>query len=682
MKRAWRKHAGLLGALLLLPAAAAVRAGDDAGLRSVFALGAGNRALALGGAYAAVADGPAGPTWNPAGLALEQRPAATATHTSLFGMGFGEQFLGVAWPDWRHGSFGLTVRRFGTDGIERRDDRNRLLADDLTDTEMEFGLTHARTLRPGLQAGGMLKLQTQSLAERTAGGLGLDLGLLAAPLRLRHPDRPGGDAWTVGLAVRNLVEPKLRLDLESVPDPRAWRLGTAYRRRLATDLAGLVALDVERTRGMDARLHAGGEIRYRDLAALRLGSLHGNLTAGFGVVWRDYGVDVAFEDNPLGTITRFGVTLRHGVPVAEQRRRAEQRREEARRRALEEAFRANQRRQLEELLQRAEASRRAGAFEDAAAQLAMAQVLAPDDPRIVRRQAAVLRDQAAAYQDAGDAAAAALTWQRLLHLAPGDTAAAAALARLREQEDRRSRRDAAVRARLDRALDAFARDDFAAARRELRALLASAPDDSLAHSLQRRVEEAAGLRAADLARQAVSLARAGDLAEAAQTLARAAALQPDAPAVRRARRELERRRRAAAAADRRESAATAVASADTAAERTPAEPPHRTLTAEQRREVARQYRQGLEAAARGNHELAVRHWELAWSLEPDYQDLRQRLLDEYLTRGMEHFAAGRLEEAVAAWEEARRVDPDDRRARSYLERARRQLEKIRSLTGQ
>ena len=683
----------LLGLGLLAAASRPALAGEgDAGLRSVFALGAGNRALAMGGAYGAVAEGPLGATWNPAGLARQQRLAFTAGHSSLFGLGFGEQCLGVAWPHWRRGTFGLTVRRFGTDGIERRDDRNVLLDDDLSDSELEIGLGHGRSLRPGLEVGALLKLQSQSLAGYSAGGVGLDVGVLVAPLRLRDPEAAGGDAWTVGLAVRNLLEPKLRLDLEAVPDPRAWRLGTAYRRRLGTDLVGLAAVDVEQTRGMAARGHAGVELRYRDLAALRLGTLHGNLTAGFGAAWRDYRVDVAFEDNPLGSITRFGVTVRRGVSVAEQRRTALRRREEERRRALEAAFRESQRRQLAELLDQAAAARDAGDYEEAAVKLAMAQVLAPDDPRIPGLQVSVLREQARSAAARGDEATAAVTWRRLLQVAPGDSQATAALAALRSQGERRSRRSASVRRHLDRALDAFARDDFTAARKELQAILAVQPDDSLAASLLGRVQEAAGLRAAELGRQALSLVRAGDLAGAAAVLERAAVLRADDPVVQRARRELARRRAETARRAAARTSPPATTPPDTGTAASPAAggkasgtrdaaPAPRRLTPEQRREVARQYRQGLEAAAAGRHDLAVKHWELAWSLDPDHADLRRRLLDEYLTRGMEAFAAGRLEEAVAAWRQAQRVDPQDRRARSYLERAERQLARIRSLTG-
>ena len=95
-------------------------AAEDAGIRSVFAHGAGNRALAMGSAFGAIADDPSAPIWNPGGLGWLERPSFYATHTDLIGMGFGEQFGSIVLPSWRLGVFSLTVRHFGVDGIEGR----------------------------------------------------------------------------------------------------------------------------------------------------------------------------------------------------------------------------------------------------------------------------------------------------------------------------------------------------------------------------------------------------------------------------------------------------------------------------------------------------------------------------------------------------------------------------------
>jgi len=97
------------------------RAGADAGIRSVFADGAGNRALALGGAFAAVADDASAPLWNPGGLGFVARRSLGASYASLYGLGFQEQYASFVLPSWRFGTVGLTYQQFGVDGIDRRD---------------------------------------------------------------------------------------------------------------------------------------------------------------------------------------------------------------------------------------------------------------------------------------------------------------------------------------------------------------------------------------------------------------------------------------------------------------------------------------------------------------------------------------------------------------------------------
>ena len=98
--------------------------GEDDGSRSILADGAGNRALALGGSYVAIADDASASIWNPGGLGWLQRREFQATHTNLIGLGFNEQFASVVLPSWRWGVGSLTFRRFGVDGSEHRDDRS------------------------------------------------------------------------------------------------------------------------------------------------------------------------------------------------------------------------------------------------------------------------------------------------------------------------------------------------------------------------------------------------------------------------------------------------------------------------------------------------------------------------------------------------------------------------------
>src|SRR5262245_3289124 len=108
-------------------------AAEDGGTRSVFAFGAGNRALALGGAFTALADDPSAPLWNPGGLGFVPRRQLAATGASLYGLDVQEAFAGIVLPDWRYGTLAFTFRHLGVGGIEGRDDRNSITDATLSD---------------------------------------------------------------------------------------------------------------------------------------------------------------------------------------------------------------------------------------------------------------------------------------------------------------------------------------------------------------------------------------------------------------------------------------------------------------------------------------------------------------------------------------------------------------------
>lgn len=673
----------LLG--LLMASAAPVRGSDDGGLRSVFALGAGNRALGLGGAYAAVADDASAALWNPAGLAGLTRPRIEFSSTNLIGMGFSERYLSLAYPHWRHGNSSLTLRTFGVDGIEHRDDRNLLLGDDLEDQEFEIILAHARTLRPGLSVGGGVKLQRQSLAGYAGGGVGLDVGVLAAPLVLRGDRGPGSAAWTLGLAVRNLIEPKIRLDAESVPDPRALRLGTAYRRPLGRELAGLAALDLEQTAGMDPRLHLGAEIDYRGQAALRLGLLDGAITAGFGVRWRDVAVDFAFEDHALGSVKRIGLSLLHGRPLDELRAEADARAASERRHQLEAAFAESERARREELHTAAREAYAAGDHAGALDQLSMLKLLDPGNDEAVDLEIEVLRDLARVQEARGDLASAIITLGQLAAKAPDDVLCQAELLRLRDLSAASARRSRNIQDLYSRGLDAFAGEELDVALRLFRQARELAPEDGDIVAMLDRVERARAQRLSAVCGETRSLLRAGLIAEAETVLARVEAMGAPADTLASLRRGLADRRREVAyeqesrRRERERAAQLAAISNETPTPSRLDRPTAPELSDGRRLELEALNRRARELFDAGKTEEAVRIWELVWAEDPANDEVREALREEYLTRGMAAYAAGDLTGAVKIWEQALRVAPDDPRTLGYLDRARQQQARIRAM---
>ena len=678
-QRRWQYRARVLVlAIVLASGAGSALGADDGGGRSVFAFGAGNRALALGGAFAAVADDASAALWNPGGLGWVSRREFQATHTNLIGLGFNEQYASLVLPSWRWGVGAVTFRHFGVGGVEERDDRNLLLSDDLSDQELEIALGYGRSLGNAWSVGGAVKMQRQSLAGYSDTGIGLDLGLLVRPLLVAGSRAEAAENLTLGLAVRNAIEPAIRLDEESVPDPGGVRAGLAYTSELGANTALLAAIDIEKTAAMDSRFHAGLEARLYSRLAVRLGSNAGTLVAGTGVRWRDVTVDYAFEDSRLGSVHRVGVSLAFGPTTEESRRATLAAEEEALQAKLVRAFEARSRDRIAGLVAQAEVARNQNHYDEALEILATVKVLAPDHARAAELELTCLREKGFELRDEGDFAGAEVMLGRALSLAPDDSLAARGLAQVRAESDLRAARSSEIRQLFNDALDAFATDELLAARAGFRRVLDADPADAEAASMLRRTEEAIRHRAGSLVEQARALIQAEQYTAADSTLQRARQLDPEVRDLARVSALLASHLRVAG----QEPVASTRPSQAAGASSSPAPPARRALSADERREITDFYRRGMAAIEQGRVDDAVRYWEFVWSLDPEYQRVAEYLKREYLTRGMEAFASGKLHEAVTDWERVLRIDPNDDRAIGYLERAREQQARIQKILGE
>jgi tetratricopeptide (TPR) repeat protein len=667
-----RPAAGRLAPALALAVAlapCAARAADDGGTRSVFAAGAGNRALAMGSAFGALADDASALLWNPGGLGRVARTEVQFAQAALNDLGFRETFVGAVHPDWRWGAAALALRQYGVDGIDGRDERN-LPTGELSDRETELVLGYGRALGEAASVGFAGRVRRQDLAGRSGTGVGADAGATLDPARLLGLEGGWLEGVRAGLAIQNLVEPAIRLDRESVPDPLTVRAGLSVARPLAAGAARL-ALDLEKPRDVGVRLHAGLEVAAHPLLALRGGIDGSTLTAGAGLAFGPAAFDYAFADLPTGPSHRAGLTWRFGRSVEDSRllaARAEEERLQQRLTALERERRADR---IANLMAGAEAARAAGRPEEALEALATLLAIDSTDVSARRLRAACLADRARALEAAEDWAEASVVWARALAESPGDTAAASGLARSRAESDQRALRSAEIRQALAAALDAFAADDLAGARAGLQAILARQPRDAEAQAMLRRVEAAVARRTGGWLRQADVLTQAGSLPEARALIERARALDARALGLAAATGALaraEQSRDAARVAERAAPPATRPAA------------PRLALTREQERRAAVLYRLGLDALEHGRSDEALRALEQVRALRPGYARVDQLLLREYLTRGMELFSAGRLDAAVRLWESALQVDPHDPRALGYLARAHEQLARSREIS--
>ena len=606
----------VLGAALAC--AGSPRAAEDGGTRSPLASGVGSRALALGGAFTGIAEGPEALGWNPAGLARTPRTGFEATYAELSAIDAREDHAAFVLPTWRWGSVAFGIHHIGVSDIDARDERNAPLGS-LSAGESEISVGYARPMGEAWSFGAALKLQNQSVADVNASALGADVGALYS----FASGLPAAPAWvrslSAGLAVRNLIVPSMRLDQESVPDPRVWRTGLAWRGELPGDRPLILALDCDGSDGVALRPHLGVELQLHPLFALRGGFDDGRMTAGAGVRWHDLEMNYGYQDLSTVSVHRIGITQSFGPTTAERReaaRRADELDLQAR---LEREFQHRRTEQLDGLLARAEEARAQGDFEGALEQLAVAATLDSTDARTRALEARCQRELGASLERQGDFTAASIAFQRTLALAPADTAAANGAKRCRETLDRQHARNVGRRRALEAALDALARGDLATARAGFAALVAADSTDAESRRMLLRADQSIARRA-----------EAGRAHVAART-ATEAAPRPTSPA--------------------------------------------------DAREAQDWFRRGMAAMSARHADEAVRDWEMALSLDPSHREAARGLNREYLVRGMDAYAAGRLEEAVAFWEKAKRADPTDPRAAGFLDKARERLERSRAILG-
>ena len=290
--------AGLAAAVLLYGTAALAGADGTAGA-GFLKLGAGARAAALGGTYVGIADDVYAARWNPAGLAQLTSFQAAAQHLSEFG-GITHQYVAMAIP------YGPRLA-FGADFIATQTtDNYRTELTDLnsfSNQDMAFGLSAAWAVYPKVAAGISGRYLNERLADVTARGWAVDLGLLYRPSR----------EWSFGLAALNLG-PQVTFVSHAANLPMVVKGGVAY--RWTPEL--LLAADISFPN--DARTYFSGGIEYQltDYLALRTGYEVGGdfrgldaLSAGVAFSYQGFTLDYAFV--PRGAL---GNTHRLGLRVA------------------------------------------------------------------------------------------------------------------------------------------------------------------------------------------------------------------------------------------------------------------------------------------------------------------------------------------------------------------------------
>ncbi|MCK4352626.1 PorV/PorQ family protein [candidate division WOR-3 bacterium] len=163
----------LLTSYFFLPTLAFARLGGCGA--SFLSIGGGARALSLGGAYSAFAEGVDAIYWNPAGLAKIRRTSASFSHVNLFA-GMSEENIGIVIPI-KDGAIGISAIALLSGKIEETTmDNWEGTGDYFSANDFAVGISYSRMLTDKFNAGFTVKGINQNIAKLMANGIVFDIG--------------------------------------------------------------------------------------------------------------------------------------------------------------------------------------------------------------------------------------------------------------------------------------------------------------------------------------------------------------------------------------------------------------------------------------------------------------------------------------------------------------------------
>lgn len=290
------------------------------------AAGGGARALALGGAYTAIADDAWSIFWNPAGTGRIGIKQAALMHSERFAGAVDFDAAAYSEPQSDASVLTLGFLRLGVNGVpfttledpgSPLGENNRVEIDKIVN-EAEYAFFAGKSKRVGNWIiGAAPKLIFKHIgSDYRAYGLGIDAGIIGRPFH-----------WipvTAGLAVRDLLGTLIAWEQtgrkEIIAPSMRLGLGADF------DIAPLEAIitpvvDVsyrfESFGGSDAAaLHLGFEYLVRKTAALRIGSDDGRITLGGGLNFKPVAIDYAYiGHDELGQTHRVSILIRWGLSI-------------------------------------------------------------------------------------------------------------------------------------------------------------------------------------------------------------------------------------------------------------------------------------------------------------------------------------------------------------------------------
>ena len=241
-------------------------------------IGKGARAEGMGGAHTAVTNDAQAIYWNPAGLSRIERRQITMEHNQFIEE-MNSQFAAFAIPlGGMPGAVGVSGTFVDMGDIERYDASGVKQSGDTAVRAYSGTLAWGQSLGGAIAFGAGIKYFSQDLAGEKGSGAAGDVGLLINLV----PEK-----FTLGGAFSN-IGPKIETGTREESLPQTLRGGAAF---YAIPRQLVFAVDVEKERDTDAKIHGGAELTYMKRFIARLGyqethEATGGFSAGLGFIWR------------------------------------------------------------------------------------------------------------------------------------------------------------------------------------------------------------------------------------------------------------------------------------------------------------------------------------------------------------------------------------------------------------
>jgi len=330
------------------------------GTDSIFEIGSGSRALAMGGAFTALADDSSAVYWNPAGLINIERQELSLLHYPLYA---GTLYDSATYdqPLLDFGAVGLGLYRVYTGGIDTYD-ANDFATGTSQYQEYKGTVSYATKMSTNFMLGFNLNLFDMSLINLNAIGFGGDLGAIYEPVPYLR----------FGAAIHNIMNPTFSMKTTQEELPRTYTVGALY--KLYFDKVKFnITADAFSVDGAAIKCRAGFETDLFDILSLRAGYNDSEINFGAGVRFANVSFDYAYGmDSYLGALSRFTLSYDFGMSLEEQQTDRQNRLKEQVKELIAEELKKKEEANAEEYFEKAGVLYKQSKYEEALGMLAKA----------------------------------------------------------------------------------------------------------------------------------------------------------------------------------------------------------------------------------------------------------------------------------------------------------------------